>query len=65
VKGLFRGCIGTDGQMRGVFPIQSTGIPSYDGAIVAAMQGWQYEPVHDGDQVVSVCTIVAFIYTQR
>jgi outer membrane biosynthesis protein TonB len=65
ITGRFRLCVGKNGKIKSVVPLQSTGFASYDRRILSAIKDWVYAPYTVDDHPVPVCTSVTFIYTQR
>ncbi len=63
--GVFRACMDETGKVVELQPLRSTGLPSYDRQILAAMAKYIYEPVLDQGRPIPVCTIITFIYTQK
>jgi hypothetical protein len=63
--GAFTFCIDETGRVVRVETDYTTGIPSYDQALIAGIKRWRYKPyVHNGT-TVPVCSGANFVYTQH
>ena len=60
--GSFKLCIDATGAPSALELLKSTGYPTYDDKIAAAIEQWRYSPYRVQDSAVAVCTAVTFIY---
>jgi len=62
--GVFQLCLAETGKVDHVMTVRTTGVRSYDEAIIHAMSRWVYRPYIDDGHAVPVCSSVQFVYTQ-
>ena len=65
VDGTVKLCIGTDGAVVSTKLFGTTGYPSYDAALIAAVRDWRYQPYTLAGRAVPACSTVQFVYTIR
>jgi TonB family protein len=66
VIGTIRMCLGTDGAVRSLRVVRSTGYRDYDDRLTDRMRAWRYRPYRTAEGTpVPVCTAVTFIYDMR
>ncbi|MGE0546887.1 MAG: hypothetical protein AB7O24_20920 [Kofleriaceae bacterium] len=61
----FQLCIDETGRISKLLQLEYSGLPRYDGKLLAAVSQWKYEPLVIEGKPVTACTIVVFNYTQR
>ena len=65
LRGSFRVCIATSGQIARVDLLHSTGFADYDAKIRSTIEaGWRYRPFVINAVAVPACTVVTFVYSQ-
>lgn len=62
VLGVIKLCVATDGGVSSANVLRSTKYPEYDRRLLAAVQGWRYQPYSVGGVAVRACSTVTFIY---
>jgi cysteine-rich repeat protein len=63
VAGVVKLCIAADGSVGSTRLLVSTKYAAYDGALVAAVAGWRYQPYRLDGTPVAACSTVRFVYT--
>jgi TonB family protein len=58
-------CIAIDGRVTAAQMAKSTGYRDYDATILAAIQGWRYQPYRRNGTAAAACSTVTFIYSIR
>jgi hypothetical protein len=58
-------CLGADGLVAKLEPLESSGYVDYDDEVRAKMQRWEYTPFMIDGAPTPVCTSVTLVYTQR
>jgi TonB family protein len=58
-------CLDTQGNVRNVVLVKSSGFPEYDDKIRTQMNSWRYRPYTVNGSAVAACTAVTFIYQQH
>jgi outer membrane biosynthesis protein TonB len=59
---MFKVCVDTAGGIGSLAQVRSTGYPSYDDQLAAAIRGWRYRPYLANGTEIPVCGVVTFIY---
>ncbi|HEU4733745.1 MAG TPA: TonB family protein [Kofleriaceae bacterium] len=65
VEGVVRLCITTTGDVAEAKVLQSTGYPSYDDRLLAAVRDWRYQPPMIRGTPVLTCSTVRFNYSSE
>lgn len=63
--GVFQLCLAESGKVDHVTMVRTTGVRTYDAALIHAISGWVYRPYVDEGRAVPVCSCVKFVYSQR
>ena len=58
-------CVSATGSVMSLAMFRGSGLTGWDGAILAAMRKWEYEPHRIGKRAVAVCGMVTFVYEIR
>jgi TonB family protein len=62
VIGVVKLCLAADGGVSSANVLRSTKYPDYDQRLLAAVQGWRYQPYSVGGVAIRACSTVTFIY---
>jgi len=66
VVGSYKLCITSEGNIKSVTQIRSTGFPAYDSKITNTIRGeWRYRPFSVNGKPQEICSAVTFIYSQK
>lgn len=64
VIGSYRLCVSSEGIVKSVKQMKSTGFADYDEKIMSELRQWRYRPYLVDGKPAPVCSAVAFIYSQ-
>jgi periplasmic protein TonB len=62
VVAVIKMCLASDGRVRSLEAISSSGYPQYDAEILREMRAWRYRPYEVDGAPVPVCTAVTFVF---
>jgi TonB family protein len=62
LRGAFKYCIDTDGNVTDVRIVQSTQLPGYDQKIVRTIGAWTFQPVVVDGRPTAVCSVATFLF---
>ena len=65
LRGMFKYCVDTNGEVSSVSTMQSTGAASYDAQITRTLQAWAFKPVVFQGAVITACSVQTFVFSMR